>query len=243
MSSALEFGPFRLEPENRVLLREGTPVALTPKAFETLVVLVEWRARVATKPELLQRVWPEQFVEENNLAQQIFTLRKVLGDDPEGHEYIRTVPRVGYQFAASVTVVPARPAPPPLPPEPERGTAGPRPRRRTALFATLAAVAALGAAGLAWIAHPAGTPGPPALIAVLPFANTGPSADDDYLAEGITEELLTELARRTWTEGRSLPELLAEEPLLKNIDLDELTDPARYTGAAAILTDRALERR
>jgi DNA-binding winged helix-turn-helix (wHTH) protein/Tol biopolymer transport system component len=96
------FGPFRLEPAKRRLLREGRPLPLTPKAFDVLVLLVQHRERVVEKEEVMRRVWPDCVVEEANLAQNIFTLRKVLGDTHEGARYIATVPRRGYRFVAEV---------------------------------------------------------------------------------------------------------------------------------------------
>jgi len=100
-----EFGPFRLEPATRRLLRDGEPLPLTPKAFDTLLLLVQNRERVVEKEEVLRRVWPDAVVEESNLAQNIFTLRKALGDTPEGARFIATVPRRGYRFVAEVTPV------------------------------------------------------------------------------------------------------------------------------------------
>lgn len=96
-----EFGPFRLDPEERTLWREGDPVPLTVKAFDTLLALVESGGRVVGKDELMGRVWPDSFVEENNLAQQISHLRRALGDTETGVKYIETVPKRGYRFAAA----------------------------------------------------------------------------------------------------------------------------------------------
>lgn len=98
-----QFGPFRLDVDRRILLRSGAPVPLTPKAFDTLRVLVENSGQVIAKDELLNRVWPDSFVEEATLAQNVFTLRKALGDDGSEHSYIRTVPRRGYCFIGDVT--------------------------------------------------------------------------------------------------------------------------------------------
>ena len=98
-----EFGPFRLEPATRRLLREGEPLPLTPKAFDTLLLLVQNSERVMEKEEVLRRIWPDAVVEESNLAQNVFTLRKTLGDSPEGARFIATVPRRGYRFVAPVT--------------------------------------------------------------------------------------------------------------------------------------------
>src|SRR6185369_5644692 len=97
-----EFGPFRLDVDERVLLRDGQMVPLTPKAFDTLVVLIQNNGHVLEKEELLKTVWPDTFVEEATLAQNIFTLRKALGKEPP---YIETIPKRGYRFAASVREV------------------------------------------------------------------------------------------------------------------------------------------
>jgi eukaryotic-like serine/threonine-protein kinase len=75
-----EFGPFRLDPEKLLLLRDNQPVALPPKAFETLLVLVRRSETLVLKDDLMKSVWPDTFVEESNLAQNIFVLRKSLGE-------------------------------------------------------------------------------------------------------------------------------------------------------------------
>lgn len=98
-----EFGPFRLEATERVLLRSGQPVPLTQKAFETLVVLVRNAGRLLEKEELLNTIWPDTFVEECTLFQNIFALRKALGETAGKHRYIETVPRHGYRFIAKVS--------------------------------------------------------------------------------------------------------------------------------------------
>jgi DNA-binding winged helix-turn-helix (wHTH) protein/tetratricopeptide (TPR) repeat protein len=100
-----EFGPFRMDPDEQVLLREGQPIAVTPKAFETLLMLVRRSREVVTKEELLKAIWPDSFVEEANLSQNIFMLRKALGDTPEERRYIVTLPGRGYRFAAPVRTV------------------------------------------------------------------------------------------------------------------------------------------
>lgn len=100
--SIYEFGPFRLDAQKRLLLREGEIVPLKPKAFETLLALVEGCGHVLEKDELMKRVWPGTVVEEGNLAFNISSLRKALGDDPRRHEYIVTIPGEGYKFVAGV---------------------------------------------------------------------------------------------------------------------------------------------
>lgn len=97
-----EFGAFRLDPVERVLARDGERIPLTPKAFETLLVLVQHSGRVLTKDQLIKTVWPDSFVEENNLTQHISTLRRALGQDTTEQEYIETVPKQGYRFIPEV---------------------------------------------------------------------------------------------------------------------------------------------
>ncbi|MGA3092796.1 MAG: tetratricopeptide repeat protein [Terriglobales bacterium] len=103
--SLYEFGPFRLDPDRRMLLRENKPVPVQPKAFDILLVLVENSEMVVLKDDLLKKVWPDTFVEESNLAQNIFVLRKILGDSAGKNRYIVTVPGRGYRFAEEVTEI------------------------------------------------------------------------------------------------------------------------------------------
>jgi DNA-binding winged helix-turn-helix (wHTH) protein/tetratricopeptide (TPR) repeat protein len=98
-----EFDEFRLDAAERVLWRDGTPVALTPKAFETLLSLVERAGHIVSKDELMRRVWHDTFVEEGNIAVNISTLRKALGTRADGSQYIETIARRGYRFACAVT--------------------------------------------------------------------------------------------------------------------------------------------
>ncbi len=100
-----EFGPFRMDPDKQVLLRDGQLIAVTPKGFETLLVLVRRGREVVSKEELLKEIWPDSFVEEANLSQQIFKLRKALGDTVEGERYIVTLPGRGYRFAVPVRTI------------------------------------------------------------------------------------------------------------------------------------------
>jgi serine/threonine protein kinase/DNA-binding winged helix-turn-helix (wHTH) protein len=97
-----EFGPFRLDPDERILLRGEQVLSLTPKALDTLVVLVENSRHVVAKDVLMDRVWRDIVVEETNLAQQVSTLRRVLGERPDGGQYIETIPKRGYRFVVAV---------------------------------------------------------------------------------------------------------------------------------------------
>src|SRR2546423_7060402 len=97
-----EFGSFRIDPMKRRLLRDGAIVPLTPKAFETLLALVEHGGEVVEKDDLIEKVWPGVAVEENNLTQNISALRKALGEKRGEPQFILTVPGSGYRFIAEV---------------------------------------------------------------------------------------------------------------------------------------------
>src|SRR5688572_21667577 len=103
LSTIYEFEGFRLDAEKRVLFSpDGSAIPLMPKAYETLSYLVENAGRVIEKDELMQAVWPDTAVEENNLNQNISTLRKVLGEKRGDHRFIATIPGKGYKFVARV---------------------------------------------------------------------------------------------------------------------------------------------
>lgn len=133
---AFQFGPFLLVPEARELRRAGTPVALPPKAFDTLQLLIEERDRALTKQALLDALWPDVAVEESSLSQQIFLVRRALEENGNGNRYVATIPRHGYRFVASVREIPD------LPQQPQP-SASRSPRKRTALLAGCGAVAVL----------------------------------------------------------------------------------------------------
>ncbi|MBI3653066.1 MAG: PD40 domain-containing protein [Acidobacteria bacterium] len=99
-----EFGPYRLDITERILLRQGQHVPLPPKALETLLVLVEHGGHILEKEELLKRIWPDTFVEEGNLAKKISDLRKVLSEE-QAEQYIETIPKRGYRFVVPVNEV------------------------------------------------------------------------------------------------------------------------------------------
>jgi serine/threonine protein kinase len=99
------FGPFRWDADKRILVRDGQPISLAPKAAELLFVLIANAGRLVDKEDLIKQVWPDAFVEEGNLNKNISILRKVLGDWESGREYIETVPKRGYRFVAPVNEV------------------------------------------------------------------------------------------------------------------------------------------
>ena len=110
------FDRFRVDIVKRLLLREGAPIPLTPKAFDILVLLLQRRGGVVEKDEILRAIWHDTVVEENNLARNISTLRKVLDDTPGENRFIVTIPGRGYQFVGDVEEAGA--PPPSAPPEP-----------------------------------------------------------------------------------------------------------------------------
>jgi len=100
-----EFGAFRIDMRERQLLRDGAVVPLTPKVFDTLLVLVENSGHILNKDEVIKTVWPDSIVEEASLTKNISTLRKALGETPDRHQYIETIPWRGYRFVAAVREV------------------------------------------------------------------------------------------------------------------------------------------
>src|SRR5262245_6439026 len=105
INNIYEFGPFRLDVSERLLLRDGQALQLRSKVFETLRVLVTNNGHLLGKDELMQAIWPDSIVEENNLDHNISTLRRTLGERAGGQKYIETVPRQGYRFVATVRQV------------------------------------------------------------------------------------------------------------------------------------------
>jgi TolB-like protein/DNA-binding winged helix-turn-helix (wHTH) protein len=202
-----EFGPFRLDPRQRLLLRNDKAIPLQPKAFETLLVLVRNSEKLVLKDELLSAVWSDTFVEESNLTQNIFVLRKALGAEDDGRRYIVTVPGRGYRFAEKVITIPEQEdlsiinAP----------VAGitpddmnlPGPALRESRFRWLAglvglAVVVLGFASfLAWRRfHSTNLPtSGKVMLAVLPFQNLTGDPEQEYFADGLTEEMIMQLGR------------------------------------------------
>ena len=108
--SAYEFGPYRQEPATRTLTRNGVPVEIPPKNFDTLLYLVSNAGRTVGRDEIMRAVWPDTFVEESNLNYNISRIRSVLGDYEPGVPYIQTIPKQGYRFVAHVRCVAAEPS-------------------------------------------------------------------------------------------------------------------------------------
>ena len=199
-----EFGCFRLDPTERRLLCDGRPISLTPKAFHTLVILVQNCGHVLGKDELIKEVWPGTFVEEGGLARNISVLRKVLGEDPSGRVFIETVPKRGYRFVAQVRRAASSHSPGTAELSPDVDATpveqGPTRTDRGFWWAALtigALVATLSVLPLVWRR---GASAPTAIqtaqsVAVLPFQTWGVRADQDYLGLGMADALITRLSR------------------------------------------------
>jgi TolB-like protein/DNA-binding winged helix-turn-helix (wHTH) protein/Flp pilus assembly protein TadD len=193
-----EFGVYQLDTEEKVLVREGQPVALPPKDLETLVVLVEKAGHIVGKEELLEKVWPGVFIEENNLARRVFNLRQVLGEGPDGRKYIETIPKRGYRFVGSVRGLgdsAESMAPAPRTSDSPHSTLRTS-RRRILRPWTIAAVLIVAASLLTlhfWRARNASPER--VMLAVLPFENLSGDANEDYFADGLTEEMIAQLGQ------------------------------------------------
>lgn len=187
-----QFGPFCLDPVKRRLLRDGEVVKLTPKAFETLLVLVQQRGKTIEKDELLKTVWAGTIVEENNLNQSITALRKSLGDSRQESQYIATIPGVGYRFVADVKEVPEEE---PAGVEPAPIKTDQRPMFRYALLILVPLVLAV--VGYAVLTRKKSPPPNPAVssIMVLPLDNLSGDPNEEYFADGVTDALIGDLAK------------------------------------------------
>ena len=151
-ASVYAFGPHRVDAAGRTLTTSGAAVPLTPKAFDLLVALIERRERVVGKDELVQVVWPDTFVTDDSLTQQISTLRKALGETAHDQQFIATFPRRGYRFVADVFLDEGSSSEEtPLPTSAASAVAGTRSRRRWALGATAVVLVAAAAIAVLFI--------------------------------------------------------------------------------------------
>lgn len=201
-----DFGRFRLKPAERVLLREGELVPLTPKVFDILVTLVEHGGQVVAKDDLMKRVWPNTFVEEGNLTQNISLLRKALGESPGGVQFIETVPRRGYRFVADTNQSwgdALEPAISETQVESSRVVSIPNTTsqsagvKRTPLYAMAAGFVVIGIIGLVYFTGwgKAGNASAIQSIAVLPFVDESSDPDAEYINDKIAESLINSLSK------------------------------------------------
>ncbi|QQS40809.1 MAG: winged helix-turn-helix domain-containing protein [Acidobacteriota bacterium] len=198
-----EFSGFCLIPAERLLTRDGIPVPLPPRVFDTLLLLIENEGHLLEKDRFLETIWSDSFVEESTLAKAVSTLRKALGETAQ-HEYIETVPKSGYRFVAEVRVVTAGAEAggpslkDPAPKGAADGSAAPSkfisPLVSRPVLATILLTVAAAAVGLlsSWNFRVDDGKGVRS-IAVLPFTQIGPGKRDEVLEFGMTDTLITRL--------------------------------------------------
>jgi TolB-like protein/DNA-binding winged helix-turn-helix (wHTH) protein/Tfp pilus assembly protein PilF len=198
----LGFGSFEVDLASGELRREGRKVRLQDQPLHLLVLLLERAGEVVTREELRNELWPaDTFVDfDHSLNTAVRKLREALGDSAEAPRYVETLARRGYRFLAPVTErEPAAPLPPSAdavrPPAPPTAARGPSLTPRVVLIAVVLGAAALVAYWVGTHAGPRTRPGPRLTLAVLPFDNLSNEADQEYLSDGLTEEMITQLAR------------------------------------------------
>lgn len=206
-----EFGPFRLNVKERLLMKDGAPVALTPRTFDVLAVLVREHGKLVTKDEFLSEVWPDSFVEETNLPQNVYLLRKALGDEEyTAPKFIETVTRHGYRFIAAVKEVEfddvteqilieqdqeddvrdafvRSPGSPALPSPPVH-----RHKIRNVALLALGLLAMVAAVSYFLLRVRSNAGSRPKSVAVLPFKAIG--VDENHLGLGMTDTIITKLS-------------------------------------------------
>jgi tetratricopeptide (TPR) repeat protein/DNA-binding winged helix-turn-helix (wHTH) protein len=197
--TAYRVGDLEIHPAQKCVRRDQNIVHLRPKSFELLVYLIDNRDRLVTKDELLDYLWKNTSVTESSLVQCVIDVRRVLGDDARSPAFIRTAPKLGYQFIAPVAEVeeePDAPAPQPVIPTPPLAVGIHRSRRWTL---AVAAFALIGLAALFLLFLPAHGPVPSAApktsLTVLYFENQSNSRELDWLRAGLADMLITGLSR------------------------------------------------
>lgn len=249
-----EFGPFRMDPEKQVLLRDNQPVSVTPKAFETLLVLVRHSREVVTKDDLMRELWPDSFVEEANLSQNIFMLRKALGDSPEARRYIVTLPGKGYRFTAEVRtvsdddniVIARRSRSEIVLEEVDRGTADTPPespafkerfeRKHWLAIGAVIALLVLGAVFFTHKGQPVGLTAKDTVV-IADFSNTtGDPVFDDTLRQGLAVQLEQSPFLQLVSDQRIQQTLrLMEKPSDARLTPELAREVCERTGSAAVM--------
>jgi TolB-like protein/DNA-binding winged helix-turn-helix (wHTH) protein/tetratricopeptide (TPR) repeat protein len=258
-----EFGPFRLDPNRHRLFRGDEVVALSPKAIQTLILLVENRGKLLERETLMDALWPHVIVEDANLTVAVSQLRKVLNQNGDNAEFIETIPRVGYRFVADICEVIKEPAPL-IPEEPKclqpmtdraeaNGTTTappelqakislpaeqgrPRMQRRLIVALALCLIIAVGAIAYRFVRSSSSAPANIASVAVLPLKNLTGDPSDEYFSDGITESIISELSK--------IPELKvisrASVFIFKGKEIDP-TEAGRRLGVASIVEGSLLK--
>ncbi|MBI3679466.1 MAG: winged helix-turn-helix domain-containing protein [Acidobacteria bacterium] len=207
-----------------MLLRNGDVVHLPPKAVDTLLVLLKSAGQPVEREALIHAVWPDTFVEENNLAHHVWVLRKTLGNGESGRAYIETIPKRGYRFLGEVkeAAEDAGDMPERAPVKPSGAVT----RSRSTL-----ALPALGAlVAVWWLSHRG--PSAPAFqsLAVLPFQNLSGDPNQNYVSDGLTEELICEMAKIG-----ALRVISRTSVMRYKVDRKPLPQVSRELGAGAVV--------
>jgi TolB-like protein/DNA-binding winged helix-turn-helix (wHTH) protein/Flp pilus assembly protein TadD len=259
-----EFGPFRLDPNRRRLFCGDEVVALSPKAIQTLILLVENRGKLLERETLMDALWPHVIVEDANLTVAVSQLRKALNQNGDNAEFIETIPRVGYRFVADVCEVIKEPAPliseerKRLQPTADNAEANgtttaplelqakisllpeqPRPRcmqRRSIVALVLCLIIAVAAIAYRLVRSSSSAPANISSVAVLPLKNLTGDPTAEYFSDGITESIISELSK--------IPELKvisrASVFVFKGKEIDP-TEAGRRLGVASIVEGSLLK--
>ena len=219
--TSYQFGPFVLDTLQHALLKDGEPIALTPKTYDTLLLLVQNHGRMMSKDELMKTLWPDSFVEEANVTQQVSVIRKALGESSNDPHYIQTIPARGYRFVAEVQIfteekpradlsAPAEPRSAEVTQTPENARenqistpldSGKKDQgtfQRTILIVAIAAVLSLAVLGIArsFYRRPPAISQPqvpPRSLAILPLHNLRQTPNDDFLGFSLADAVITKL--------------------------------------------------
>ncbi|HEV8487024.1 MAG TPA: winged helix-turn-helix domain-containing protein [Blastocatellia bacterium] len=251
-----DFGPFRVDASERLLLRNGAPIPLTPKVFDLLLLLMRNLGNVLSKDEIMSKLWPDTIVEENNLTVNMSALRKALNDDSSQPQYIETIPRRGYRFVAEVREVNAGAAP-------SARTTEPGSIIDASLTSTERDVAALSALGAVsnfdWMKRHKFALSALTIVflaltgmslsslfkseraieslAVLPFVNGSAEPQAEYLSDGITESLVNKLSQLPGLRVKAHSTILRYKG--RNLNPPEI---GRDLGVQAVLTGTVTQR-
>jgi len=214
-TQTFEFGEFRVDVTRRVLEREGRAIPLSGKAFDILIVLLEHRGEVVDKDSLISLVWPDTVVEENNITVAVSALRKALGETPASRKWIVTIQGRGYSFIGQIrprTAV-VEIATPKLPSARHFST----PSTAAYLVGATSLLVVLIATSTYWL-----LPKPPRSVAILPFSVLNQDSKNDYLGLGLTDAVITRLARTPLVVRplTSVSRFAGHDPLQSGRELD-----------------------
>ena len=244
-----EFGSFRVNPAERLLLREGQPVPLKAKVFDVLLVLIRRSGHLVEKSEIMTAIWPDSFVEESNLTVSVSLLRKALGDDGDEHKYIQTVSGRGYRFLGEVRELG----------KPKDELSAPPHRRspRLSVFYSVCLILAIlmVAVVIARFRKPSGVQAEIHSLAVLPFQVLGSDDAHGYLSLGMADAIITRLgstgqiavrptsAVGQYANSQSDPVAIGRQQKVDAIltgHLEALSDRTRVTAQLVRVADGAL---